>query len=102
MPHPDDESIYAGGTIAALTAAGYKVRLTVATDGKGGRGAVNQRMEELYSAAGILNIEEVESLGLNDFGKYRNKSRTIPITAADTLAEWGLDKTLALIVHQIR
>ena len=102
MPHPDDESIYAGGTIAALTAAGYKVRLTVATDGKGGRGAVNQRMEELYSAAEILNIEGVESLGLSDFGKYRNKSRTIPITAADTIAEWGLDETLALIVHQIR
>ncbi|BAY81728.1 hypothetical protein NIES267_12050 [Calothrix parasitica NIES-267] len=102
MPHPDDESIYAGGTIAALTAAGYKVRLTVATDGKGGRGAVNQRMEELYSAAEILGIERIESLGLNDFGKYRNQSRTIPITAADTLSEWGLDKTLALIVHQIR
>ncbi|MEM1395614.1 MAG: PIG-L family deacetylase, partial [Cyanobacteria bacterium P01_H01_bin.150] len=102
MPHPDDESIYAGGTIAALTAAGYKMRLTVATDGNGGRGAVNQRMEELYNAAQILNIEGVESLGLDDFGKYRNSARTIPITAADTLSEWGLDKILALVVHQIR
>ncbi|MEO0688472.1 MAG: PIG-L family deacetylase, partial [Cyanobacteria bacterium J06649_11] len=102
IPHPDDESIYAGGTIAALTAAGYKVRLVIATDGKGGRGAVNQRMEELYNAAQILNIERVEGLGLSDFGKYRNSARTIPITAADTLSEWELDKTLALIVHQIR
>ncbi|MEO1374731.1 MAG: PIG-L family deacetylase, partial [Cyanobacteria bacterium J06635_10] len=102
MPHPDDESIYAGGTIAALTAAGHKVRLVVATDGKGGRGAVNQRISELYNAAEILGIEGVETLGLDDFGKYRNQSRTIPITAADTLSKWGLDKTLALIVHQIR
>ena len=102
MPHPDDESIYAGGTIAALTAAGYKVRLTIATDGKGGRGAVNQRMEELYNAAEILGIQEVESLGLNDFGKYRNSARTIPITAEYTLSEWGLDKAASPIVYQIR
>ncbi|MEO1763621.1 MAG: bacillithiol biosynthesis cysteine-adding enzyme BshC, partial [Cyanobacteria bacterium J06629_18] len=102
MPHPDDESIYAGGTIAALTAAGYKVRLVIATDGKGGRGAVNRRMEELYNAAEILGIERIKGLGLDDFGKYRNSARTIPVTAADTLAKWGLDNTLALIVHQIR
>ncbi|AFY57234.1 bacillithiol biosynthesis cysteine-adding enzyme BshC [Rivularia sp. PCC 7116] len=102
MPHPDDESIYAGGTIAALTAAGYKVRLVVATDGKGGRGAVNQRISELDRAVEILGIERVETLGLDDFGKYRNSARTIPITAADTLCEWGLDKTASLIVHQIR
>ncbi|BAZ11209.1 hypothetical protein NIES4071_30350 [Calothrix sp. NIES-4071] len=105
MPHPDDESIYAGGTIAALTQAGNSVRLVVATDGGAGRGGTElkiKRAEELQRAAKILGIESVQSLGLVDFGKYRDGARTQPITAADTLSIWGLDNTLALIVKQIR
>jgi bacillithiol biosynthesis cysteine-adding enzyme BshC len=105
MPHPDDESIYAGGTIAGLTQAGHSVRLVVATDGGAGRGGSElkvRRKEELRRAAKILGIESVESLGLVDFGKYRDGARTQPVTAADTLAIWGLDNTLALIVKQIR
>lgn len=107
MPHPDDESIYAGGTIAALTAARYKVRLVVATDGKAGRGGSSEQLArertfELHRATEILQIEHLETLGLIDFGKYRNAARTQPITAADTLSRWGLDTTLALIVRQIR
>lgn len=105
MPHPDDESIYAGGTIAALTQAGNTVRLVVATDGGAGRGGSEltvKRKEELQCAAKILGIESVESLGLVDFGKYHDGARTQPVTASDTLSIWGLDNTLALIVKQIR
>jgi bacillithiol biosynthesis cysteine-adding enzyme BshC len=107
MPHPDDESIYIGGTIAALTEAGQSVHLVVATDGGAGRGGesdqlVKQRDYELSCAVEILGIKKVESLGLVDFGKYRNSVRTQPITAADTLRTWGLHKTLALIVAKIR
>lgn len=105
MPHPDDESIYAGGTIAALTNAGKRIRLVVATDGAAGRGGDNltvRRAGELQRAAEILNIERVESLGFRDFGKYRDTARTQPITAADTLRTWGLDSTLAAIVRSIR
>ncbi|BDA70735.1 hypothetical protein CAL7716_049010 [Calothrix sp. PCC 7716] len=105
MPHPDDESIYAGGTIAALTQAGNSVRLVVATDGGAGRGGKSlkvKRAEELQRAVKILGIESVESLGLADFGKYRDGARTQPVTASNTLSIWGLDNTLALIVKQIR
>ncbi|MFL9454690.1 bacillithiol biosynthesis cysteine-adding enzyme BshC [Tolypothrix bouteillei VB521301_2] len=107
MPHPDDESIYAGGTIAALTEAGKRVRLVVATDGAAGRGGehsrrVEQRALELRRAAECLNIEQVESLGLVDFGKYRDVSRMQPTTAADALQRWELDPTLALLVRTIR
>lgn len=35
--HPDDESMYVGGTLVALTRAGRKVSLTVASHGEGGR-----------------------------------------------------------------
>ncbi|MEC4813383.1 MAG: bacillithiol biosynthesis cysteine-adding enzyme BshC [Scytonema sp. PMC 1069.18] len=107
MPHPDDESIYAGGTIGALTEAGYKVCLVVATDGGGGRGGsssqlVTQRASELNCAAKILGIEQVETLGFVDFGKYCDRSRTKPTTAVDTLTIWGVDKTLGSIVSKIR
>ncbi|MGF1524242.1 MAG: bacillithiol biosynthesis cysteine-adding enzyme BshC [Leptolyngbyaceae cyanobacterium] len=107
MPHPDDESIYAGGTLAAFTEAGQWVRLVVATDGGAGRGGqpgqlAAQRAEELQRAAAILGIEHVESLGLADFGKYRDRARTQPVTAADTLSHWGLDNTLQLLVSKIR
>ncbi len=107
MPHPDDESIYAGGTIASLTEAGKRVKLVVATDGAAGRGGeesrrVEQRALELRRAAECLNIEQVEWLGLVDFGKYRDASRMQPTTAADALQIWGLDSTLALLVRTIR
>lgn len=107
MPHPDDESIYAGGMIAALTEAGKLVRLVVATDGAAGRGGeqckrVAQRALELRRAADTLNIEQVECLGLVDFGKYRDHARTQPTTAADALRTWGLDSTLAIVVRSIR
>ncbi|GAB1543610.1 hypothetical protein NUACC21_62850 [Scytonema sp. NUACC21] len=107
MPHPDDESIYTGGTIAALTEAKHRVRLVVGTDGAAGRGGeqstlVEQRALELRRAAASLNIERVECLGLLDFGKYRDRSRTQPTTAADALRIWGLDSTLALVVRSIR
>ncbi|MBW4510992.1 MAG: bacillithiol biosynthesis cysteine-adding enzyme BshC [Scytonematopsis contorta HA4267-MV1] len=107
MPHPDDESIYVGGTIAALTEAGQSVHLVVATDGGAGRGGksdqlVKQRDNELSRAGEILGIKKIESLGLADFGKYRNPVRSQPITAAETLRTWGLHKTLALIVAKIR
>ncbi|MUG91998.1 bacillithiol biosynthesis cysteine-adding enzyme BshC [Scytonema sp. UIC 10036] len=107
MPHPDDESIYAGGTIAALAEAGQRVRLVVATDGAAGRGGehsrrVEQRALELRRAAECLNIEKLECLGLVDFGKYRDASRMQPTTAADALRIWGLDSTLALLVRTIR
>lgn len=107
MPHPDDESIYAGGTIAALTLSGQRVRLVVGTDGAAGRGGeqskrVEQRALELRRAAATLNIEQIECLGLVDFGKYRDRARTQPTTAADALRIWGLDSTLALVVCSIR
>jgi bacillithiol biosynthesis cysteine-adding enzyme BshC len=107
MPHPDDESIYAGGTIASLSESGKRIRLVVATDGAAGRGGkdstrVALRAQELYHAANILSIEQVEFLGLADFGKYRDTAKTQPITAADTLRTWGLDTTLFAIVRCFR
>lgn len=105
--HPDDETVYAGGLIAGLTAAGQQVHLVVATNGAGGRQSqaasrAGQRLSELRHAAKTLGIASVEQLDFADFGKYRDQGRSQPITAADTLCRWGLELTLDAAVIAIR
>jgi LmbE family N-acetylglucosaminyl deacetylase len=62
--HPDDESIFTGGTIAKLTAAGVSVTLVVATDDDTGP----TRRLEVEEAASILKIDRVDFLGYPDSG----------------------------------
>lgn len=106
--HPDDETIYAGGFIAGLAEAGQRVHLVVATNGAGGRQSqaasqAGQRLSELRQAAKALGIASVEQLGFADFGKYRDQHfRNQPITAADTLRQWGLELTVGAVVTAIR
>ncbi|MEX1366331.1 MAG: bacillithiol biosynthesis BshC [Nannocystaceae bacterium] len=105
MPHPDDESIYVGGTIAGLTAAGRRVRLLTVTDGAGGRGGDGlalRRRAELELAAEVLGIEAVRVLGWSDFGKYRDAAKSEPVTGADSLRAWGLRTALTELVAEIR
>lgn len=105
MPHPDDESIYAGGTLAGLRAAGLRVGLVVATDGAGGRGGAGlaaRRAHELLAAAAVLGLQGLRCLGWSDFGKYRDAARTTPVTAGDALHTWGLDRSLEQLVAEIR
>lgn len=105
MPHPDDETIYAGGTLAGLRAAGLRVGLVVATDGAGGRGGAGlaaRRAHELLAAAAALGLEGLRYLGWSDFGKYRDAARTTPVTSGDALRTWGLDRALEQLVAEIR
>lgn len=105
MPHPDDESIYAGGTLAGLRAAGARVSLVVATDGAGGRGGPGlaaRRARELLAASRELGLSGLRCLSWADFGKYRDAARTTPVTAGDALRAWGLDPALAQLVAEIR
>jgi hypothetical protein len=82
MPHPDDESVYAGGTLVGLRAAGRRAALVVATNGAGGRRADDgsriagartelaaRRAHELLTAAAALGIDGLRCLGWSDFGK---------------------------------
>jgi N-acetyl-1-D-myo-inositol-2-amino-2-deoxy-alpha-D-glucopyranoside deacetylase len=75
--HPDDESIVAGGTLAACAAAGIEVALACATRGEGGvdvTGALaagelgRVREAELRAACRELGIRRVDVLGLPDGG----------------------------------
>lgn len=103
--HPDDESIYAGATLSALAAAGHRVRLFSLTDGAGGRGVdhrgrdalARRRRGELAAAADELGLIDVDVRDFPDFGKYRDPQRRSPVTAADTLARWGVEATVKAI-----
>lgn len=73
--HPDDESIFTGGTVVRAVEAGWRVVLIVATEGDlGQRGAAASydlgaiRRAETLAAASVLGIERVEFLGYGDSG----------------------------------
>ncbi len=105
MPHPDDETIYSGGTLCGLARAGRRVHLVVATDGAGGRGGPglgSTRAAELIAACEVLGIASVRCLGWADTGKYRDTQRSAPATAGDALAAWTLERSLADVVAAIR
>jgi LmbE family N-acetylglucosaminyl deacetylase len=65
--HPDDEVILTGGTLAGAVAAGHRVILVTATDGRMGD-EIETRMDELLSSASILGVHRVECLGYADSG----------------------------------
>jgi N-acetylglucosamine malate deacetylase 2 len=74
LAHPDDETFFAGGTVAQCAAEGVRVGLLCATRGE--RGATSGvcttedlprvREAELRDAAAILGIQELEFLPFED------------------------------------
>jgi LmbE family N-acetylglucosaminyl deacetylase len=66
--HPDDEVILTGGTLARAAAAGHRVVLVTATDGRVHDEDDGVRLNELRSSAGILGVHRVECLGYADSG----------------------------------
>lgn len=73
--HPDDVELGAGGTIAALVAAGYRVGIVDLTRGElGSRGSANQRDHEAQKAAEILGVQRRVNLGMQD-GNIKNSRK---------------------------
>ena len=105
--HPDDEA-FVGGTLGALSKAKRSIQLLVATDGGGGRNLCNAenlaklRLNELEESVKILGIEGFAVLGFPDMGKFKDKNRSVPLTALDTLKLWGIEPLLELLVRKIR
>ncbi len=62
--HPDDESIFTGGTIAKLADAGAAVTVVIATDDCSGA----ERRQEAKAAAAVLEVDRLEFLGYPDSG----------------------------------
>lgn len=107
--HPDDETIFVGGTLKALSREGFRIAVLLSTGGDGGRrtdGSIDEthtvRAGELGQALNVLGVERYETLEFADFGKYRDTHRAEPVTAADALRAWGLDALLERLVRAIR
>lgn len=74
-PHPDDETIACGGTVALLADAGARIELLVASDGEATLGSglppeqiAAARRAEVRRAADALGIADVRFLGAPDLG----------------------------------
>lgn len=72
-PHPDDETIGCGGTLARLADGGTRVQVVLVTDGgatltagRASRGVQSRRREEARAACEILGIDPPRCLGLPD------------------------------------
>jgi LmbE family N-acetylglucosaminyl deacetylase len=66
--HPDDEVVLTGGTLARAAAAGHRVVVVTATDGRVRNEDDKTRLDELRSSANILGVHRVECLGYADSG----------------------------------
>ncbi|MEZ4384522.1 MAG: PIG-L family deacetylase [Nannocystaceae bacterium] len=115
-PHPDDETVYFGGTVARAAAAGLRVHVATLTAGEGGldlrgdpstaaladeRRAEQARALEALGAGGCGQT----GLGFADSGKYTDARRSAPMTAAQALAGWGvaaLVDRLAGLLRELR
>lgn len=109
--HPDDEAIFSGGTMAALSTAGHRVVLVVATGGELGvehpDGPLEQvRRAEAEAAAECLGVATVHHLGFRDSGLAGDPANRAPgafmaadvATAADRLAGILTDERADAIV----
>lgn len=71
-PHPDDETLACGGTLAALVARGCAVRVLVVTDGDGAKVDLapdelrRRRRAEVTAACAALGADPPSFLGLPD------------------------------------
>ncbi|MFP5308170.1 MAG: PIG-L deacetylase family protein [Actinomycetes bacterium] len=106
-PHPDDETIGCGGTVALLADAGAQVRVLLATDGEATISPAApptalgpRRRAEAVRAGGVLGVTSTRALGLPD-GRLLDHVETLAaevareVAAAETdmvLVPWPLDR----------
>jgi N-acetylglucosamine malate deacetylase 1 len=73
-PHPDDETLGCGGTIALCASGGTEVHVVVVSDGsavysevpRGRKEIVETRKKEALDAAAVLGVKQVHFLGFPD------------------------------------
>jgi len=90
-PHPDDETLGPGATVALAVRAGVRVEVVILTDGAV-QGEAAVRAEEARRAAAVLGVAQVQLWGLRDRSLRRDDAtligrlrRLLATSAADTL-----------------
>lgn len=95
--HPDDETLFTGGTLARAAAEGHRVVIVVATLGERGLTSscsdlddlVRVRLDELRRAAAALGCTDVRWLGYADSGRYGDATAPTSFARADVEAAAG-------------
>lgn len=64
-PHPDDETLGSGATLALAVERGVKVRVVIVTEGQA-QGEAPVRQREALAASAILGLADVEFWGFQD------------------------------------
>jgi len=94
-PHPDDETLGLGATIAQLVASGVEVQVVSVSDGGAARSGASlseqsrleaTRKHELRRATGVLGLGEPISLGLRD-GRLADHEDDLTDTLVDILSD---------------
>jgi LmbE family N-acetylglucosaminyl deacetylase len=91
-PHPDDEVLGCGGTIAKRAAAGDDVWVCVVTEGKEplySKEFVRNEYEEMQNAHRILGVSHVITLGF-------------PSAMLDTVPQYEINEELAAVVDAVK
>ncbi len=100
-PHPDDESIFCGGLLARLAAAGHRTIVIAATNGDAGRAVDDDlarvRAGELEAAASVLGVDAVRNLGYIDSGLGPN---VLPGGFASVAVERAADRLAEVLVAE--
>jgi LmbE family N-acetylglucosaminyl deacetylase len=107
--HPDDESIFTGGTIAKLAMAGCRVVLVVATGGELGAATLQAagspslrdlRVDETVRAAGMLGVERLELLGYRDSGMAGSAANDDPASFHRADAEAASRQVAGILLEE--
>ena len=110
-PHPDDESIACGGTIARYAAGGAQTHVVTCTGGEagenlggidlGGRDFAQVRRDEVAAAANVLGVTSHRFLGYRDSGMAGTADNDHP----DAFVRADVDEAarrLAAVVRELR
>lgn len=110
-PHPDDETVACGGTLARYAAEAIRVKVVTCTRGEagdvyadidlGGAGLAELRTRELADALAALGVTEHEYLGYRDSGLSGTATSAHPDAFAATDLEAAAAR-LASIIRRFR
>ena len=89
-PHPDDEVLGCGGSIARHVASGDEVHVLVATRG----------LPELYSDEGVAHVREEARRAHAKLGVTQTHFRDFPAPALDTVPRYQLAEAIASIIRE--